>query len=103
MNCTCPIYCQICGNHYHKSVGSIKIDSPNLTSMARNTTLDLGTILNGGAISEPAHLVWTVSDTSFATVDENGIVKAKNKIGMVILVVRDELSGKSSTIVVRIT
>jgi uncharacterized protein YjdB len=72
--------------------------------MPRNSTLNLDTILNAGAAS--GHIVWTVSDTSFATVDANGTVKAKNKIGTVILVARvltDEGYGASATIVVRIT
>jgi uncharacterized repeat protein (TIGR02543 family) len=90
-------------------VTSVKIGDGNglplsaLTSVPRNSKLMCGIVVNDGANVANTSIIWMVSDPSFATVDEYGLVTIKNKIGTVILTVRDTDSGLTSTIVIRIT
>ncbi|MDR0492013.1 MAG: Ig-like domain-containing protein, partial [Oscillospiraceae bacterium] len=46
---------------------------------------------------------WSVSDPTFATVDDNGTVTILNKAGIITLIVTDKISGVSGAIVLRIT
>jgi hypothetical protein len=47
-------------------------------------------------------IVWAVSDASFATVDQHGLVKTKNKTGLINLTATDPESGIISVIALRI-
>jgi hypothetical protein len=82
-------------------ITSVKIDASNLTSMPRNTKKQFSVVVNEFASAEG--IIWVSADTSFATVDQTGLVTVKNKMGTVILNARDPVSGISATIVLRIT
>jgi hypothetical protein len=82
-------------------ITSIKIDSPAMTSIPRNSTATFSVTLNPGASDEG--LVWKVSDPSYATVDAHGTVTTHNKAGLVILMVEDPASGISQLLVLRIS
>jgi hypothetical protein len=83
-------------------ITSVKIDAPVIVTASRNTTLDFSVLLNGGGRSD-AYIVWTISDPSFATVDNNGNVAILNKMGMATLTARDSVGGLTHSIVLRIT
>ncbi|MCL2163059.1 MAG: Ig-like domain-containing protein [Oscillospiraceae bacterium] len=70
-------------------------------SVVRNSTLQFDVLLNDGASGN--NLVWSVSDTSIATVDSSGNVTIKNKVGMAVLTVTDPVSGISFSTILRIT
>jgi hypothetical protein len=82
-------------------VTSLKIEAPAILSLPRNATMQLSFLANIAAATET--VVWTVSDSSFATVDDTGLITIKNKMGMVTLTVRDTITGVSHSIVLRIT
>ena len=82
-------------------ITSIKIDAPITTTVARGAIYNFGLILNEGAIGND--IVWTVSDPSFAIVDDKANVYILNKTGTVRLVATDPVSGLSHSIALRIT
>ena len=79
----------------------LKINSSAMTTVSRNTTLQLDLILSKYARLD--YLVWSVSDTAYATVDKNGLLTIGNKAGMVTVTARDTDSGLMSSIVLRIS
>jgi hypothetical protein len=82
-------------------VESLKINSPAMLSVARNSVTALGLIANLDATLES--IVWASSDNSFATVDSDGIVTVLNKMGTVVITARDTRTGISHATVLRIT
>ena len=75
--------------------------APSTFAVSRNSTFVFSIIVNDGASYDG--LLWTSSDTSLATVDNSGNVTIKNKVGIVVLTVKDIYSGISHSIVLRIT
>ena len=80
----------------------IRIDSIAMVTLTRNSTCQMSVVLTPANPTTVA-VVWSVSDTTIASVDSSGRVTAKNKTGTVTLTARDTVSGLSSTIVLRIT
>jgi len=81
-------------------VTSIRIDAGVIETVARGATYKFGLNLNEGAIGD--HIVWTVSDPSFALVDDEANIYILNKTGTVRLIATDLLSGLSHSITLRI-
>jgi putative CocE/NonD family hydrolase len=67
----------------------------------RNSTIKFDFIINEDAIGDG--VVWSVANTVYATVDENGTVTIKNVTGTVVLIAKDIYSGVSHSIILRIT
>jgi hypothetical protein len=82
-------------------ITSLKIESPAMTTVERKSQITFTVALNEGASDED--LFWTVSDPSLASVDAHGTVTIFNKPGMVILTVKDPISGITNAIVLRIS
>jgi uncharacterized protein YjdB len=82
-------------------VTSLKIDSPAMTTIGRNSKVTFSVSLNPGASDEG--IVWTVSDPSYATVDAHGTVTTHNKAGIVILIAEEPVSGIRHMVALRIS
>jgi hypothetical protein len=82
-------------------VTSILIDAPVLVNMPRGGPYRFSVILNPGASDEG--VVWSISDTSYGSVDNDGTVTIFNKTGTVTLTATDTDSGLSCSIALRIT
>jgi hypothetical protein len=83
------------------AITSIKIKDVNVTeTVARGGIYKFGVILNEGAYDY--HIVWTVSDPSFALIDDEGYVYILNKTGTVRLIATDPISGLNHSITLRI-
>jgi hypothetical protein len=72
-------------------------------SISRNSVVHFGTIVNNNDPDTYVDVKWSVSDPTFATVDDNGTVTILNKAGIITLIVTDKISGVSGAIVLRIT
>jgi len=81
-------------------ITSIRIDAPAIATVSRGTTYNYGLLLNKGATSN--NVVWSVSDPSFALVDDEANVYILNKTGTVRLIATDPISGLSHSITLRI-
>ena len=81
-------------------ITSLKIDASALVSINRNTKKQFSVIVNDGALTDS--IVWSVSNTSFATVDQAGNVTILNKMGTATLTAKDTLSGITHSIILRI-
>ena len=77
----------------------VKIDAPSSMTLPRNSTYKFSVILNQGAKDDG--IVWSINNTAFATVDNNGVVTTKNMAGTVILKVTAS-NGVSTSIIIRI-
>ncbi|MDR0491990.1 MAG: SUMF1/EgtB/PvdO family nonheme iron enzyme [Oscillospiraceae bacterium] len=99
-DCTCPVFCQDHKTHHLEDVKSVRVDSPAMLSMSRNSTKQLDAVVNVGACN--SNIVWTVSDPSFAIVND-GIVTALNKMGIAVLTASDPETGFSHSVVLRIS
>jgi hypothetical protein len=99
-DCTCPVFCRDHMTHHLVDITSLKIDTPVMLSIPRNSSKQISTVVNAGACN--SNLVWTVSDPSFAFVNDGEIV-TMNKMGMAVLTVYDPESGINHGIVLRIT
>jgi hypothetical protein len=83
-------------------ITSIRIDTPAMVSVQRNSQFIFD------ALFAPAHaalyndVLWSVSDPSFAIVD-NGVITTLNKMGMVVVTAKDVVSGISHSVVLRIS
>jgi hypothetical protein len=84
-----------------KYITSLKIDTPAMLSVSRNSRLQLDLITNPTAGLD--YVVWSASDASFATVDQTGLVTVMNKMGMVVVTAKDTDSGRTHSVVLRIT
>ena len=82
-------------------IGTASGSLPALYSVARNSVVQMQAIANPGAST--GKVVWSVLDTSYATVSVTGRVTVKNKAGTVVLTAKDTVSGLSSSIVLRIS
>ena len=88
-------------------VTSIRIASaagtplPAMYTLSRNSTMQLAVAINGGGNSPGTKITWTVSDTSFATVDANGRLLTKNKTGTVVLTAK--CGNISTSVLLRIS
>jgi hypothetical protein len=81
-------------------ITSLKIDAASMVSLPRNSTMQLNVIVNEGASTDG--IEWSVSDTSFATVNSSGFVIVSNKTGAFVLTVKDPVSGITHSVVLRI-
>jgi predicted peptidase len=95
----------LCGNATEAkrtAVTSLKIDSPAMVTVSRNSKIQLSAVLNPGASASGVQ--WSVSDTAYAIVDPvTGEVNVMNRMGIVVLTAKDLVSGISYSIVLRIT
>ncbi|MDR0489813.1 MAG: fibronectin type III domain-containing protein [Oscillospiraceae bacterium] len=86
-------------------VESLKIGGANnggaMVSIPRNTKVAFFADVNAGATTDG--ILWSVSDPTFAIVDQSGNVTTLNKSGMVTLIAKDSVSGIIHAIVLRIT
>jgi hypothetical protein len=90
------------GSQQDVPVTSIRIAAMPAITVKRGETVKFDLILNEGARSDG--IVWTVNNTSYATVDPvNGTVTILNKTGTVVLVATDTASGLSHSVILRIT
>ena len=78
----------------------LRIDGAALVSVKHNSTMQFKAIANPGASTDG--VVWSIADTSYATVDEDGLVTTLNKLGTVMLTATDAETGLSYTVVIRI-
>ena len=104
---TCDGYCERegCGYLDNKPVNnvpitSLKIDASPVTTVARNGIYSFDLLLNEGATGD--NVVWTVSDPSFAIIDEEANIYILNKTGTVRLIATDPVSGLMHSITLRI-
>jgi len=81
-------------------ITSLAIDAPAATAVVRGGTYRFGVKVNENAYTND--LVWTVSNTAFATVNPDKSVTISGKTGTVALTVTDPVSGLSNTIILRI-
>ena len=81
-------------------ITSIRIDESITKTVARGDIFKLGLILNDNAIDK--NVVWTLSDPSFALVDDAGTIYILNKTGTVRLIATDPVSGLFHSITLRI-
>jgi hypothetical protein len=82
-------------------VTSLKIDSPAMMSVSRNSRVQLDLTANPNAKLD--YVTWSVSDPSFAIVDKDGVVTVLNKMGMAVVTAREPGGGITHSIVLRIT
>ncbi|MDR0469973.1 MAG: fibronectin type III domain-containing protein [Peptococcaceae bacterium] len=80
---------------------SFKINSSSMTSLKRNSKTTFSIIILNGTLDEG--VIWSVSDTSYATVDAYGVVTTSNKAGLITLTAKDPISGKIHMISLRIS
>ena len=72
-----------------------------VTTVYRNSVTQYTCIINSDAL--PENLIWTISNTSYATVGaKTGIVTVKSYTGTVLLTVTDTISGDSQILIIRI-
>ena len=81
-------------------ITSIKIDVNVTDTVKRGEVYRYNLILNEDAID--INVVWTVSDPSFALIDDEGNVYILNKTGTVRLIATDPISGLWHSITLRI-
>jgi len=81
-------------------ITSIKIDAEPGITVVRWQTYYFKVILNDGAVDDD--IIWSVSDTRVAIVDNNGVLKVMNSTGMVVLTATDPVSGLSHSIHLRV-
>jgi hypothetical protein len=82
------------------AITDIKIDSNVTMTVARGDVIKPDLILNAEAYDY--HIVWTVSDPSFALIDDENNVYILNKTGTVRLIATDPVSGRFHSITLRI-
>jgi len=82
------------------AITSLRIDANVNATVARGGIYKFNVILNEGANGE--NVVWTVSDPSFALIDNEGSIYILNKTGTVRLIATDSVSGLSHSITLRI-
>jgi len=114
--CECEL-CEICGGcmldsccqgvdcdctpcPHGRPVTSIRINAGAIETVARGNAYKYGVILNEGA--KDTFIVWTVSDSSFALIDDQANVYILNKTGTVRLIATDPISGLSYSVTLRI-
>ena len=78
----------------------LRIDARVVETVARGNVYNFGLILNEGASGE--NIVWSVSDPSFALIDDTGNIYILNKTGTVRLIATDPVNGLSNSITLRI-
>jgi len=88
-------------------ITSLKISNAQGVAMAaaitaaRNSTMQFDYVINADALHEG--IVWSVSNTAYATVNaETGVLAIKNLTGTVMLTATDPLNGATHSIVLRI-
>lgn len=69
----------------------ISINATPLMSIPRNSIQTFTVTLNPGALDDG--IVWTVNNSTFATVKGGGVIVILNKTGMLILTATDPVSG----------
>jgi len=71
-----------------------------IVTVERGGVYNFNVVLNEGAFDY--HIAWTVSDPSFALIDDEGTVYILNKTGTVRLIATDPVSGLNYSITLRI-
>lgn len=82
------------------SVSGVKLDTSNITLNKNDTKTLIATILPANATNQK--VTWSSSNTSVATVDENGIVKAIG-VGTATITVTTSDGSKTSTCLVKVS
>jgi len=72
-----------------------------LVSVGRNRDIQFTMLLNDGASLDD--ISWATSNAGLATVDADGLVTIKNMVGTVTLTLKDDYSGLSQSIIIRIS
>jgi len=81
-------------------ITSLKIDARVTETVARGGVYNFGLLLNEGAKAD--NIVWTLSDPSFALIDDKANIHILNKTGTVRLIATDPESGLYHSITLRI-
>jgi len=84
-----------------KIANALGVPSPVAITVFRNSSIQFDYVIDDNALREG--IVWTVSNTSYAIVDnETGLITVLKKTGTVVLTAQDSLGGLSTSIVLRI-
>jgi len=73
--------------------------APSLVTLPRNSSVQFSVLLNANA--SPEGIVWQISDTTFATVTQNGLVTTRGSAGSVVLTATAD-TGVTHSIALRI-
>jgi uncharacterized protein (UPF0297 family) len=72
-----------------------------MIAIERNSTRQFSVSVNEGAST--AEIIWTISNSIFASVDNSGYVSTNNVVGIVTLSARDPVTNISHSIALRIS
>ena len=84
-----------------KIISSTGVVLPAMYTISRNSSVQLVMYVNNGVEPVNVPLTWIITDTSYASIDANGRLTTKNKVGTTTLTAK--VDNVTATIVLRIT